>query len=60
MKPEQDENILEEEPEVDESLLTPEQKRELEKPFFKMKYLLIWGVLLAAIIACIVIICVLR
>ena len=47
------------EPEVDESLLTPEQKQELEKPFFKWKYLVVWGILLALIVACIVVISVL-
>ena len=60
MKPEKEKDIYEEEPEIDESLLTPEQKRELEKPFFRKKYLLIWGILVAAIIACIVVVCVLR
>ena len=51
--------LPEEEPEVDESLLTKEQKEELAKPFFKWKYLIIWGVLIAAIIACIVVLAVL-
>jgi hypothetical protein len=57
---EDEERIEEEEPEIDESLLTPEQKEELAKPFFKWKYLVVWGVLIAAIVACIVVICVLR
>ncbi len=54
------EEIIEEEPEIDESLLTPEQKEEMAKPFFKWQYLVVWGVLIAAIIACIVVLLVLR
>ena len=57
---EEKEEILEEEPEVDESLLTDSQKEELAKPFFKWKYLVIWGVLIAAIVACIIVLAVLR
>ncbi len=48
------------EPEIDESLLTPEQKEELGKPFFQWKYLIIWGALLVAIVACIIVIYALR
>ncbi len=48
-----------EEPEIDESLLTPAQKKELEKPFFNWKYLIVWGVLIAAIITCIIVLAVL-
>ena len=51
---------VEEEPEIDESLLTDAQKEELSKPFFKWKYLVVWGILIAAIIACIVVLAVLR
>lgn len=54
------ENKTEVEPEVDESLLTDAQKEELSKPFFKWKYLVIWGILIAAIVACIIVLAVLR
>ena len=60
MEKRKDEEIEEVEPEVDESLLTPEQKKELEKPFFKWKYLVVWGVLVALIVACIIVLAVLR
>lgn len=53
-------NKTEVEPEVDESLLTDAQKEELSKPFFKWKYLVIWGILIAAIVACVIVLAVLR
>ena len=59
MKLEKEQPEEEIEPEVDESLLTPEQKEEMGKPFFQWKYLVIWGILLLAIVACIIVICVL-
>ena len=47
------------EPEIDESLLTPGQKAELEKPKVGKGWWIFWGVLLALIAFCIVMIVVL-
>ena len=48
------------EPEIDESLLTPGQKAELEKPKVGKGWWIFWGVLLALIAFCIVMIVVLQ
>ena len=44
------------EPEIDESLLTPAQKREMEKPLFPKKAFIFLGVLLALIVICVIVI----
>ena len=44
------------EPEIDESLLTPAQKRELEKPLFPKKAFIFFGVILVLIIICVIVI----
>lgn len=44
------------EPEVDESLLTPEQKAELAKPKVSKNWWILWGVLAALIIACVLVV----
>ncbi|MCR5348683.1 MAG: hypothetical protein K6E59_03660 [Bacilli bacterium] len=49
----------EEEPQVDESLLTPEQKKELEKKPISWKWLVFWGVLIALMGVCLIFILVL-
>lgn len=50
----------ENEPEVDESLLTEGQKQELNKPAVSKKWLIFWGVLIALIAVCVIVILVLR
>ena len=49
----------EEEPEVDESLCTEAQLREMHKSPVSKKWLIFWGVLLVAILICVVVIIVL-
>ena len=49
----------EDEPQVDESLLTEGQKRELQKTTFNKKWAIFWGVLGVLIITCIIVIVVL-
>lgn len=45
-------------PEIDESLLTPEQKAEMEKESrFPWKWAIFTGVILLLMIACIIVIC---
>ncbi len=44
------------EPEVDESLLTEGQKRELEKRLFNWKWAVFWGVLATLIVVCVIVI----
>lgn len=44
------------EPEIDESLLTPGQKRELEKPLFPKTAFIFFLVILLLIIICVIII----
>ena len=48
--------VEEQEPEIDESLLTPAQKREMEKPLFPKKAFIFFGVLLTLIIICVIVI----
>lgn len=48
------------EPEIDESLLTPAQKREMEKPLFNVKWAVFWGVVLLLMLTCLIVILVLR
>ena len=43
-------------PEIDESLLTKEQKEELAKKQFSWKYLIFPGVILVLMVACIIVI----
>ena len=49
----------EDEPQIDESLLTEGQKRELAKTTFNKKWAIFWAVLVALIVACVIVICVL-
>ena len=44
------------EPEIDESLLTEAQKAEMKKSPFNWKWGLFWGVVIALIIVCIIVI----
>lgn len=44
------------EPEIDESLLTPAQKREMEKPLFPKKAFIFFGILLVLIVICVIVI----
>ena len=44
------------EPKIDESLLTPAQKKEMEKPLFPKKAFIFFAVLLTLVIACVIII----
>ncbi|MBQ9457661.1 MAG: hypothetical protein IJU64_04050 [Bacilli bacterium] len=44
------------EPEIDESLLTPAQKKEMEKPLFPKKAAIFIGVLLVLVIACLIVV----
>ena len=46
----------EREPQVDESLLTPGQKKELEKPAIGKRWWIFWGVLLVLITICVIVI----
>ena len=46
----------EEEPKVDKSLLTEGQKRELAKKTLTWKWLLFWGIVLALIVVCVIVI----
>lgn len=48
------------EPEIDESLLTPGQKAEMQKHLFTWKWALWWGILIALIVVCIIVIAVLN
>ena len=52
--------MKEEEPKIDESLLTKEQKEELEKKPINLSYLIFVGVIIILMIACIVTICLLN
>ena len=47
------------EPKIDESLLTKGQKRELAKTTFNKKWAIFWAVLVALIIVCVIVILVL-
>ena len=47
------------EPKVDESLLTEGQKRELAKTTFNKKWAIFWAVLVVLIIICVIVILVL-
>ncbi len=46
----------ENEPQIDESLLTPKQKEELHRPLFSWKGAIALGILLLLIVACILVI----
>ena len=47
------------EPEVDESLLSPQEKEGYHKPLFRYQWLIVWGILLVLIAICAVVIAVL-
>ena len=49
----------EDEPQIDESLLTEGQKRELSKKTFNKKWAIFWAVLGGLILACVIVILVL-
>lgn len=51
---------MKEEPKIDESLLTKEQKEELKKKPLNLSYLIFVGVIVALMIVCIVTICLLN
>ena len=48
--------MKEEEPKVDESLLTEGQKRELSKRLFNWKWAVFWGVVGTLMIVCLIVI----
>lgn len=41
-------------PQIDESLLTPEQKEELNKRHFSVGYLIFFGIIIIAFAACLI------
>lgn len=47
------------EPEIDESLLTPAQKREMKKKTFTWKWALFWGIIATLMLVCLIVILVL-
>ena len=53
-------NEEEREPTIDESLLTPKQKEEMEKPLFPKKAFIFFGVVLLLIVVCVIVILALR
>ena len=52
-------NKEENKPEIDESLLTPEQKRLMHEKTFNKKWAIFWGVILTLMLICVIVILVL-
>ncbi len=50
----------EKEPQIDESLLTPKQKEEMEKPLFPKKAAIFMAVILALMVVCLIVLAVVR